>query len=113
MIEPVKVKATDSQTYEYIVYYFFGALDTLLAFRIILKLLGANTGSYFVNFIYSLSKIFIIPFEGIFRRFTSQGVETTSTVEPSTIIAVIVYAILAVGIVKLIRISSGEKQLTE
>ncbi|HLD92043.1 MAG TPA: YggT family protein, partial [Patescibacteria group bacterium] len=36
--------------------------------------------------------------------------ETTSVLEPSTLVAIIVYAILAVGIVKLIRISSGEEQ---
>lgn len=109
-ITPVKIGATSSQTNEYLVYYFFGALDTLLAFRIILKLLGANTSSFFVNFIYSLSKIFILPFEGIFRRVTSQAAETTVIIEPSAIVAVIVYGILAVGIVKLIRIFSGEEQ---
>lgn len=109
-ITPVKIGATNSQTNEYLVYYFFGTLDTLLAFRIILKLLGASTSSFFVNFIYNLSKIFILPFEGIFRRVTTQGVETTSIIEPSAIVAVIVYGILAVGIVKLIRIFSGEEQ---
>ena len=109
-ITPVKIEATSSQTYEYLVYYFFGTLDVLLVFRFVLKLLGASTASFFVNFIYSLSKIFILPFEGMFRRATAQGVETTSIFEPATIIALIVYGILAVGIVKLIRISSGEQQ---
>ncbi len=110
-ITPVKIEATNSQTYEYLVYYFFGILDTILAFRITLKLLGAGTGSYFVNFVYNVSKIFILPFEGIFRRVTSKGIETSSVVEPSAIVALIVYGFLAVGIVKLIRISSGEKQI--
>jgi len=109
-VTPVKRQATDSQTYEYLVYYLFGALDILLAFRIILKLLGASTASYFVKFVYSLSRIFIMPFEGIFRKGFTEGLETTSVVEPATLIAIIVYAIIAVGIVKLIRISSGEEQ---
>lgn len=107
---PVRTGATNSQTYEYLVYYLFGALDILLAFRIVLKLLGASTASYFVSFIYSLSRIFIMPFEGIFRKGFTQGLETTSVIEPATLIAIIVYAIVAVGIVKLIRISSGEEQ---
>lgn len=107
---PVRTGATNSQTYEYLVYYLFGALDTLLAFRVVLKLLGASTASYFVNFVYSLSRIFIMPFEGIFRKGFTKGLETTSIIEPATLIAIIVYAILAVGIVKLIRISSGEEQ---
>jgi len=110
-VTPVKRQATDSQTYEYLVYYLFGALDILLAFRIVLKLLGASTASYFVKFVYSLSRIFIMPFEGIFRKGFTEGLETTSVVEPATLIAIIVYAIIAVGIVKLIRISSGEKQI--
>jgi len=109
-ITPVKIEATSSQTYEYLVYYFFGALDTLLGFRFVLKLLGANSGSYFVNFVYNLSKIFVLPFEGIFKKVSSGGTGTSMIIEPATIIALIVYGFLAIGIVKLIRISSGEEQ---
>jgi len=107
---PVKRQATERETYEYLVYYIFGALEILLAFRLVLKIAGASTASAFVRLIYGISRFFVMPFEGIFRRFSSQGLETTSVLEPSTIVAIIVYAILAVGIVKLIRISSGEEQ---
>ena len=107
---PVKRQATDRETYEYLVYYIFGALEILLAFRLVLKIAGASMASAFVRLIYGISRFFVMPFEGIFRRFSSQGLETTSVLEPSTLVAIIVYAILAVGIVKLIRISSGEEQ---
>lgn len=110
LVEETKVGASDTQTIEYLVYYFFGALDILLVFRLILKLLGASSTSGFVNMIYGLSGIFIMPFEGIFRRGFAQGVETTSVLEPATLVALVVYAIVAWGIVKLVRISSGEKQ---
>ena len=60
--------------------------------------------------IYNLIGIFILPFEGIFRRGYTQGVETTSVLEPSTLTAIIVYAVLAWGIVKLVQILSGKKQ---
>lgn len=102
--------ATSSQTVEYIVYYFSGALEILLAFRLILKLTGASISSAFVGLIYGLTGIFILPFEGIFRRGYSQGVETTSVLEPSTLVAIIVYAVLAWGIVKFLRILSGERK---
>jgi glucan phosphoethanolaminetransferase (alkaline phosphatase superfamily) len=108
---PIRSGATNSQTREYLVYYFFGALETLLVFRLILKIAGASINSWFVTIVYTLSRFFIMPFEGIFRRATTQGVGTTSVFEPSTIVALIVYAILAYGIVKLIRISSGEEQV--
>lgn len=107
---PVTVEATDSQTIEYLIYYLFGAVEVLLAFRLVLKMMGASLSSGFVSFIYSLSGIFIMPFEGIFRRGFAEGIETTSVIEPSTLVALIVYIILAWGIVKLIRISSGEQQ---
>jgi hypothetical protein len=107
---PTKTEATDSQTIEYLVYYFFGALEILLAFRLILKLMGASLSSVFVRFIYGLTGLFTLPFEGIFRRGLSQGLETTSVLEPSALVAIIVYAVVAWGIVKMVRISSGERQ---
>lgn len=107
---PIRSGATSHETYEYLVYYFFGALETLLLFRLILKMAGASINSWFVAMIYTVSRFFVMPFEGMFRRVSAQGIETTSILEPSTIIAMIVYGVVAVGIVKLIRISSGEEQ---
>jgi hypothetical protein len=110
---PVKRGATSSQTVEYLVYFLFGALEILLAFRLVLKLTGASISSAFVGLIYGITGVFILPFEGIFHRGFAQGVETTSVFEPSTLVAIIVYVVLAWGIVKLIRILSGEKQQTD
>jgi hypothetical protein len=109
-IPPVVMKATSHQTVEYLIYFFFGALEILLAFRLVLKLTGANPLSGFVGFIYGLTGIFVLPFDEIFHKGFAHGAETASVLEPSTIVAVIVYAVLAWGIVKLIRIFSGEKQ---
>lgn len=109
-IPPVKREATSTQTIEYLIYFIFGALEILLGFRILFKLLGANTLSIFVSLVYSATAIFIMPFEGIFRRGFNEGIETASVLEPSAIVALIVYAILAMGIAKLIRIASGEQQ---
>lgn len=102
-------KATSFQTIGYLVYFLFGVLEILLAFRLLLKLAGANISSAFVGFIYGLTGIFILPFEGIFRRGFGQGVETTSVFEPATLVAIIVYAVVAWGIVRLVRILSGER----
>jgi hypothetical protein len=110
---PVRSGATNSQTTEYLIYFFFGALEILLTFRLVLKMLGASTSSAFVNFIYGLSKVFVTPFDGIFRRGFTQGIETTSILEPSTLVAIMVYIIIAWGVVKLIRIFSGEEQPVE
>lgn len=101
--------ATGSQTAEYVIYFFFGVLEVLLTFRLVLKLMGASLASAFVGLIYGVTGVFILPFEGIFRRGFAQGLETTSVLEPSTLVAVVVYAVLAWGIVKLLKVLSREK----
>ncbi len=79
----------------YYVYYITGVIEILLVFRLVLKLLGASAQSLFVNFIYTVSGIFEYPFRGIFRSGTTQGIEVRSIFEPSTIVAMIVYGVLA------------------
>lgn len=106
-------QATSYQTIEYLIYFLFGVLEILLIFRLILRLAGANSFSTFVNLIYGLTGVFIVPFQGIFQQATTRGVVTTAVFEPATIVAIVVYAVLAVGIVKLIRILSGKKQQAE
>ena len=109
-IVPIDRDATLFQTLEYIIYFVFGALEILLVFRFILRLAGASLTSGFVDFIYSLSGIFIAPFEGIFRSGVSKGLETASVLELSTLIAIAVYIVLAWGLVQLLRVLSGKKQ---
>ncbi len=83
------------------IWLILGIVETLLAFRFVLKLLGANPDNSFVNFIYSISAPLDAPFRGIFTTPTAQGNVTTSVFETSVIVAMVVYAILAWGIVKL------------
>lgn len=106
----VRSEASGFQTIEYIIYFIFGIIDVLLVSRIILKLFGASTSSGFVNLIYDLTRPLILPFEGIFSRGSAQILENTSIFEPATFVAILVFAVLAWGIVKLINILSGEKQ---
>jgi hypothetical protein len=110
LIEQTKIGASTSQKTEYLIYYFFGTLESLLAFRLVFKLAGASLASGFVKMIYGLTNILTWPFEGIFRRGYMPGVETASVLEPATLVALAVYAIVAWGIVRLVRISSGEQQ---
>lgn len=110
LVAETKIEASNTQTVEYFIYYLLGALEISLAFRLVLKLAGANPVSGFVSGIYALTNVFILPFEGIFRRGFTQGVETTAVLEPSTLVALAVYTIVGWGIVSLVRISSGEKQ---
>jgi len=109
-LQPEKRDATSYQTAGYFIYLIFGILEVLLAFRFVLKLLGANPSSGFVDFVYNLSSIFVAPFAGIFNTSTAAGAVTTSVFEPATLVALIVYALVAWGIVALIRVISGRQQ---
>ena len=99
-----RVAAGDS-TGERLVGFIAGALMILLAFRFILSLLGANRGNAFADFIYSLSYPFVAPFFGLFGYTMRYGV---SRFEIETLVAMLVYAVVAFGIVQLIRIARKE-----
>jgi len=94
-----------------IIYYILGVIEALLIVRFILKLLGANPANTFSGIIYSVTDVLLWPFSGIFRAAVSAGIETKSYIEPAVIIAMIVYALVTWGIVKLIDIlhSAGKK----
>lgn len=102
--EIVKKANEESFTAKKVVYYILGILEILLTFRLLFKLLGANPKSGFVSFIYTISQVFLNPFTAIFKAASVQGIGAKAVFEPSVIIAMIVYALLAWGIVKFIII---------
>ena len=87
------------RTYQ-IIWYILGIVEVVLAFRILLKLLGANPGSGFTSFIYAISNPFALPFAGILRVSAGSGM----VLEWSTFIAMAVYAIVAYGLVALFQL---------
>lgn len=87
-----------------VIYYIAGFIIALLALRLVLLLLAANQGAPFVDFVYALSGIFAWPFYGIFSYQPSYG---QSTFEISTVVAIIVYALIAMGLAKLMTLTSN------
>lgn len=83
-----------------VVYYIGGVIVALIALRFVFLLLGANQGSAFVDFIYGLSGVFVAPFNGIFGEPTF-GI---SYFETSSLVAIIIYALLTIGIGKLLTL---------
>lgn len=80
------------------IWYVFYALEALLLFRFVLKLLAANAGAGFTNFIYTVSSVPLAPFRYVFNA-NSVG---SSVFEWSTLLAMLVYWFIAWGIVKLV-----------
>lgn len=75
-----------------LVWVVFGTLETLLAFRILLKLIAANPDNPFARFIYSISNLFVGPFLGLVNSPKSQGM----VLELSSIVAIVVYALAGI-----------------
>ena len=92
----------ESHTAQRIVGIFFGVIEVTLAFRLIFKLLGANPENGFVQGMYAFTHFFTGFFEGIFSRATTRGAETTAVFEPATLIAMVVIAVIAWVVLKLI-----------
>ena len=81
-----------------IVRYLTGLIEALLVFRFILKLLGANPYAGFSSFIYGVSYPFAAPFLNVFRITQVKG----SVFEWTTLLAMIVYLLIAWAIIKLL-----------
>jgi hypothetical protein len=86
------------------IWLLFGIVEGVLAIRFILKLLGANEAAGFANFIYGASGPFIAPFSNLFANPAMGG----SVLELTTMVAVIVYALVAWLLVKVIWLLAGE-----
>ena len=84
-----------------VVYFVLGVLEVIMALRFVFRLLGAHQTSTFVIFLYNLSHVFVYPFNGIFN---DQTIGSTSVFEVSTLIAMLIYALIAWGLVALGRV---------
>jgi hypothetical protein len=80
-----------------VVWYILGVIEILLAFRFVLKLLGANPAAGFTDIIYTVTYVFAAPFLNVFNITRVAG----STLEWTTILAMFVYWVLAMGIIKM------------
>ena len=100
------VAADSKSTATNIIWYIVGAVEVVLAFRFVLKLLGANPNSGFVDFVYSISGALSGPFDNIFNVSTTPAGDTVRSVfEPSILVAGAVYALIGWGIVKLLDVN--------
>jgi hypothetical protein len=79
----------------------FGVAEAILAFRLIFKLLGANPKNGFVHGIYAVTQYFVGIFTSIFPGFATSSAKTTVVFEPATLIAMVVIALIAWVVLKL------------
>lgn len=86
------------------IYLVFGVIETLIVIRLVLKLLGANPDAGFAAFIYGVTAPLVAPFVGLFGTAQAGG----SVLEPHSIVALIIYALVAWLVAKIIWLLLGE-----
>jgi uncharacterized membrane protein len=74
------------------IYLIFGLIEALLVIRFVLKALGANAEAGFAQFIYGMTGPLVAPFLGLFG--TPQAA-SGATLELHTLIALVIYALVA------------------
>jgi hypothetical protein len=80
------------------IWLILGIVEIIIGLRVLLLLIGANPESPFATFIYNLSAILLLPFAGLVGAPASGGM----VLEISSIIAMLVYALLAWGIDRIV-----------
>jgi hypothetical protein len=98
--EPERDNRILSFTATQVVWLVFGILETLILLRIMLKALGANPASPVAAFTYGFTGLFLWPFQGLTGTPASGGM----VLEISSLIAVVVYALIAYALAKTIQV---------
>lgn len=88
---------------EDIVWFILAIIGAILVVRFILLLFGARQGVPFVEFWYGISAPFVAPFAGIFGNDT-YNTYAGSRLEIESLVALLVYALIAYLIVLAIRL---------
>jgi len=87
-----------------LIYWIFGLIEGLILIRFVLKALAANPQAGFAEFIYGITAPLVAPFYGLFGNPQAQG----NILELNSIVALIVYALLAWLLAKLAWILVGD-----
>lgn len=98
-----------------VVWYTLFVVEGLLLIRFALKLLQANPEAFFTSFVYTISNIFVLPFVAVFQNTRMES----SVFEWTTLLAMLVYWLLAAAVIKLFVMSKpvstteADENLTE
>lgn len=103
-LDPFGERRQTAYRLEQAIYLVFGIVESLIAIRFVLKLLGAGPEAGFSQFIYGITAPLIAPFIGLFGMPQASG----SILELHSVAALVVYALVGLLIVKLARLLFGE-----
>lgn len=108
-VDPVATPVRTGVAYNYraiaFIWFVAGVVDILIALRFVCKLFAASTLSSFIVFLYSITDPLVAPFQGIFGEPAARG----AVLEPASLVAIVVYLLIAWGVVTLFRIFSRRR----
>ena len=87
-----------------IIWYVVGLFEALLALRLALLVSGANPEAGFTQLVFGFTKPLVVLFLGIFPNMAAGSFEF----EPATVVAMLVYFLLGLGLARLAWILYGE-----
>src|SRR4051812_4828297 len=91
-VETLDARRSDAAWTARLIYFVFGVIEILIALRVLLKLIAANTGSGFTRFIYSVTGPFVAPFKNIVDSPTARN---GAVFEVSSILAIVIYLLIS------------------
>jgi uncharacterized protein YggT (Ycf19 family) len=107
-VNPAAERAANMGWVNSLVWFLAALIIAVLAIRFVLAMAGADPGTGFVSLIYGLSSPFRAPFAGIFGQpITYDGAAVTARLEFEDLVAIVVYALVAFGITKLLSLMLG------
>lgn len=89
-----------------LIWWGLGVLEGFIGLRVILRMMAANPNNAFANFIYSVTNVFLWPFNGLTATPQSGGV----VLEISSVIAMLVYLLAAWVFVELLWLLFGRER---
>lgn len=111
VIDVAAERRLDHSLLNRILWSLLGLVEILLVIRILLRLIAADANSGFVMLLYGITGVFVGPFNGMVETPTSGG----SSLEVTTLIAMVVYVLLFLGIryfIHLLANRSGIRSFT-
>lgn len=101
--DPHRAEEHTATVADRLVWLLAGILLALLGLRFLLSLLGANASNGVANFVYSMTHPFVAPF---FNLFNYNSIHNgSSTFEIYTLVAMMIYALIAAGLARLLTIN--------
>lgn len=113
VVDPAADRAAAVDWVSRIVWFVVGLMAALIAIRFVLLAAGANETAGFAQLIYGLTDWMVAPFANIFgSNLTYPGTAGTAIFEPSSLVAIVVYALVGLLVTKVAELALGTNRTT-